>query len=212
VAAEETRLQAIGHEQQLKLAQLEQRRGERAQVLATLQSQAQQHEVSLARLKSQQADLERLLTELSHTMRNAPPLDNASAFGRLRGQLEWPVAGHLVAGFGTLRASSVRWDGVVIATERAAPVKAISAGRVLYADWLPGLGLLAIIDHGEGYLSLYGYNDQLRVHAGDSVAAGAVIAAAGDTGGRSEPELYLQIRHDGRPVDPQLWFHRRTPG
>jgi septal ring factor EnvC (AmiA/AmiB activator) len=145
-------------------------------------------------------------------MRNAPPLDNASAFGRLRGQLEWPVAGHLVAGFGTLRASSVRWDGVVIATERAAPVKAISAGRVLYADWLPGLGLLAIIDHGEGYLSLYGYNDQLRVHAGDSVAAGAVIAAAGDTGGRSEPELYLQIRHDGRPVDPQLWFHRRTPG
>ena len=212
VAAEESRLQSIGHEQQEKLAQLEQRRGERAQVLATLQNQAQAHEVSLQRLKSQQADLERLLSELSHTLRNAPPPDNASAFGRLRGQLDWPVAGHVVAGFGTLRASSVRWDGLVIATERAASVKAISAGRVIYADWLPGLGLMAIIDHGEGYLSLYGYNDQLRVHAGDSVAAGAVIAAAGDTGGRSEPELYLQIRHDGHPVDPALWFRNRTPG
>jgi murein hydrolase activator len=212
IAAEETRLQSIGQEQQQKLAQLEQRRGERAQVLATLQSQAQAHEVSLARLKSQQADLERLLSELSHTMRNAPPPDTASAFGRLRGTLDWPVAGHVVAGFGTARASSVRWDGVVIATERSAPVKAISAGRVIYADWLPGLGLLAIIDHGEGYLSLYGYNDQLHVHAGDNVAAGAVIAAAGDTGGRSEPELYLQIRHEGHPVDPELWFRRHSPG
>jgi septal ring factor EnvC (AmiA/AmiB activator) len=212
LAAEQSRLQSIGQEQKQKLAQLEQRRGERAQVLASLQSQAQAHEVSLQRLKSQQADLEKLLTELSHTLRNAPPPDNATAFGRLRGQLEWPVAGHVVASFGALRASSVRWDGVVIATERAAPVKAISAGRVIYADWLPGLGLLAIIDHGEGYLSLYGYNDQLRVHAGDSVAAGAVIAAAGDTGGRSEPQLYLQIRHEGHPVDPELWFRHRTPG
>jgi septal ring factor EnvC (AmiA/AmiB activator) len=210
--AEQTRLQAIGQEQQQKLSQLEQRRGERAQVLATLQSQAQAHEVSLARLKSQQADLEHLLTELSHTMRNAPPPDNSTAFGRLRGQLDWPVAGHVIAGFGTARASSVRWDGVVIATERSSPVRAISAGRVIYADWLPGLGLLAIIDHGEGYLSLYGYNDELKVHAGDSVAAGAVIAAAGDTGGRSEPELYLQIRHEGHPVDPELWLRHHAPG
>lgn len=211
IAAEQKRLESIGQEQQQKLTQLEQRRSERAQVLATLQSQAQAHEVSLARLKSQQADLEHLLSELSHTIRNAPPPDNASAFGRLRGQLDWPVAGHVVAGFGTARASSVRWDGIVIATERSAAVKAISAGRVIYADWLPGLGLLAIVDHGEGYLSLYGYNDQLRVHAGDSVAAGAVIAAAGDTGGRSEPELYLQIRHEGHPVDPELWFRRHGP-
>jgi septal ring factor EnvC (AmiA/AmiB activator) len=212
VAAEEARLQSIGHEQQEKVQQLEQHRAERAQVLAALQTQAQAHEVSLQRLKSQQADLEHLLNELSHTMRNAPPPDNATAFGRLRGQLDWPVAGRVVASFGTARASTVRWDGVVIATERSAPVKAISAGRVIYADWLPGLGLLAIVDHGEGYLSLYGYNDQLKVHAGDSVAAGTVIAAAGDTGGRSEPELYLQIRHDGHPVDPELWFRRHAPG
>ena len=79
----------------------------------------------------------------------------------------------------------MQWEGLVIATERDAPVKAVAAGRVVYADWLPGLGLLAIVDHGEGYLSLYGHNDRLLKAAGEPVAAGEPIAAAGDTGGRA---------------------------
>ena len=110
----------------------------------------------------------------------------------------------------TPRASGVNWEGVVIATERGAPVSAVAAGRVVYADWLPGLGLLAIVDHGEGYMSLYGHNDRLLKAVGEPVAAGEVIAAAGDTGGRASPELYFEIRRGGKPVDPAPWFRART--
>ena len=117
----------------------------------------------------------------------------------------------MTAAFGDTRASGVKWDGLVVATERGAPVRAVAAGRVVYADWLPGLGLLAIVDHGEGYLSLYGHNERLYKAAGESVAVGEVIAAAGDTGGRPEPELYFEIRRAGRPVDPRPWFRERRP-
>src|SRR5258706_10461683 len=92
---------------------------------------------------------------------------------------------------------------MVLAAEQGAPVRSIPAGRVIYADWLPGLGLLAIVDHGEGYLSLYGYNDQLRKSAGEAVAAGEVLAAAGDSGGRPPPGLYFEIRRAGEPGAPR---------
>ena len=144
-------------------------------------------------------------------VRPSGPLDNASAFGRLRGQLDWPVAGRLAASFGEQRASGVNWQGTVVSTTRGAPVHAVSGGRVLYADWLPGLGLLTIVDHGAGYLSLYGYNDTLRKAAGETVQSGDVIATAGDSGGRPEPQLYFEIRHAGKPMDPRPWFRRRAP-
>jgi murein hydrolase activator len=197
--------------QQNQITQLEHSRSERQKVLASLESEAHTREQSLARLKSQQADLEQLLTQLNRSLKNVPPPDTASAFGKLHGQLAWPVAGRVTAAFGDTRASGVKWDGLVVATERGAPVKAVSAGRMVYADWLPGLGLLAIVDHGEGYLSLYGHNERLYKAAGESVAAGEVIAAAGDTGGRPEPELYFEIRRAGHPVDPRPWFRERRP-
>ena len=105
----------------------------------------------------------------------------------------------------------MNWDGVVVGAERGSPVRAIAAGRVLYADWLPGMGLLAIIDHGEGYFSLYGYNEQLRRAAGDAVAAGDIIGSVGDTGGRPEPQLYFELRRSGRPLNPAPWFRQKTP-
>jgi septal ring factor EnvC (AmiA/AmiB activator) len=133
------------------------------------------------------------------------------AFARLRGKLAWPVAGRVVARFGQTRAGGVKWDGVLVATERGAPVRAIHSGRVVYADWLPGLGLLTIVDHGEGYLSLYGYNERLYRSVGERVDPGDTIAAAGDSGGRNQPELYFEIRKGGRPIDPQPWFSKRDP-
>jgi septal ring factor EnvC (AmiA/AmiB activator) len=207
-----TQLADLQRERETTVRQLEDRRKQRAQVLATLQRESQSRTQTLARLRSQQADLEKLLRELDRTLRNAPPPDTDTAFARLRGRLDWPVDGNLVAEFGDARAAGVRWEGVVVATARSAPVRAVSAGRVVYADWLPGLGLLTIIDHGEGYLSLYGYNDELRKPAGANVAAGEVIAAAGDSGGRTRPELYFEIRRAGKPVDPRPWFRRRSPG
>jgi septal ring factor EnvC (AmiA/AmiB activator) len=98
-----------------------------------------------------------------------------------------------------------------VATERGVPVKAVCQGRVIYADWLPGLGLLAIVDHGDGYLSLYGHNERLYKAVGENVAAGDAIAAAGDSGGSSRPELYFEIRKAGKPVDPRPWFRNADP-
>jgi septal ring factor EnvC (AmiA/AmiB activator) len=211
LAQQQSQLAQLKAAQQSQLQQLERARTERHRVLTSLESSARSHEQSLARLKAQQADLEQLLEDLNHSLKEVPLPDTASAFGRLRGQLHWPVAGHIRAQFGDARASGVKWDGLVVATERGEPVKAVSAGRVVYADWLPGLGLLAIIDHGEGYLSLYGHNEQLYKAVGEPVVAGDVIAAAGDTGGRPEPELYFEIRREGHPVDPRPWFRDRQP-
>ena len=100
---------------------------------------------------------------------------------------------------------------MVIAAPRDSPVRAVSSGRVAYADWLPGMGLLVIVDHGDGYLSLYGHNDRLYKPVGSAVSAGEVIAAAGDTGGRAEPELYFEIRRAGKPIDPRPWFKTPQP-
>jgi septal ring factor EnvC (AmiA/AmiB activator) len=211
LAQQQTDLAHLRGAQQAQLEQLERARGERQKVLASLESEARTREQSLARLRAQQADLEHLLTEIDHSLKTVPPPDITSAFGHLRGQLAWPVAGRIRAAYGDPRASGMRWDGIVVATERGAPVKSVSSGRVVYADWLPGLGLLAIVDHGEGYLSLYGHNERLYKAAGESVSAGEVIAAAGDTGGRPEPELYFEIRRDGHPVDPRPWFRERQP-
>jgi septal ring factor EnvC (AmiA/AmiB activator) len=208
---QQTELASIKAAQQQQLQQFERARNDRQQVLASLTAAALTREQSLARLKSQQADLEGLLQQLNRGLKSVAPPDNATAFGRSRGALSWPVAGQVTAKFGDNRASGVKWEGVVIATERDAPVKAVAAGRVVYADWLPGLGLLAIIDHGEGYLSLYGHNDRLLKAVGEPVEAGEPIAAAGDTGGRAAPELYFEIRRAGRPVDPAPWFKTRSP-
>ena len=221
LAKQQTALSALQQQQTLELQALSTARAQRAQVLVSLTARVHTRAQQLAQLQSQQADLERLLRKLSRAPSAArrpgvpeppaAPLDLASAFGRLHGELAWPVAGELTAQFGQPRASGVLWDGVVIATAQDTPVHAVSAGRVVYADWLPGLGLLIIIDHGSGYLSLYAHNDRLLKGVGATVAAGDVIAAAGDTGGRAAPQLYFEIRHDGRPIDPMPWFRTRAP-
>src|SRR5213082_1978712 len=199
------------------LAQLEKQhraqlhaRTQRSHVLASLEAQSHTRAQSLERLRGQQAGLEKLLHELRTAMERFP-LEGNDAFARLRGKLAWPVSGRLVARFGDARAGGVHWDGVLVATERGAPVKAVCQGRVIYADWLPGLGLLTIVDHGDGYLSLYGHNERLYKAAGEPVATGDTIAAAGDSGGSSRPELYFEIRKGGRPVDPRPWFKAPDP-
>ncbi len=207
----EVRLASIKSEQQERLSRLEQQRANRGRVLEALKRDTQTRTKTLARLRTQQSELEQLLRELNRVVRDAPPFEAGTAFGRLQGKLRWPVDGRLVAAYGAQRAAGIRWDGVVVATERGAPVRAVAGGRVVYADWLPGLGLLAIIDHGDGYLSLYGYNEELRRTVGDNVDAGDVLAAAGDTGGRSRPELYFEIRRGGKPINPQPFFSSRSP-
>src|SRR5207244_11362249 len=168
-------------------AQLELSRVERSHVLASLEAQSHTRAQNLERLRSQQAGLEKLLRELRAAVERFP-IEGNDVFARLRGRLAWPVSGRVVARFGDSRAGGVRWDGVLVATERGAPVKAVCQGRVIYADWLPGLGLLTLVDHGDGYLSLSGHNGRPYKAGGEPVAAGEALAAAGDSGGSSRPE------------------------
>jgi septal ring factor EnvC (AmiA/AmiB activator) len=208
--AEDAALGRLEQQQRAELSALERARTQRSQVLAGLEAESRTRAQNLERLRAQQAGLEQLLRELRAAMERFP-LETNEAFARLRGKLAWPVSGHLVARFGDARAGGVRWDGVLVATERGTPVKAVCGGRVIYADWLPGLGLLAIVDHGEGYLSLYGHNERLYKAAGEHVAAGEALASAGDTGGTGRTELYFEIRKGGKPVDPRPWFRAADP-
>lgn len=210
MAEEDARLAELEAQRRAELQKLDAARAERGRVLASLKTEARNREQSLQRLKREQAALEKLLAELKRAMERFPP-DTSTVFGKLRGKLAWPVSGKLVAQYGESRAGGVKWDGVLVATERGTPVRAVASGRVVYADWLPGLGLLTIIDHGDGYLSLYGHNERLFKAAGEQVSSGEPIAAAGDSGGRPRAEVYFEIRKGGKPIDPRPWFSSRTP-
>jgi len=210
VQSEDARLAELEKQQRADLMEMEMAREKRSGVLKSLTAESNSHAQSLARLKDQQSGLEKLLRELRRAMERFP-LDNNDAFARLRGKLAWPVVGKLIARFGESRAGGVKWDGVLVATERGAPVRAVYGGRVIYADWLPGLGLLTIIDHGEGYMSLYGHNERLYKTVGERVTAGDTVGSAGDSGGSNRPELYFEIRKAGKAVDPRPWFRNGEP-
>ncbi|RRV03952.1 peptidase M23 [Pseudomonas sp. v388] len=133
-------------------------------------------------------------------------------FAEARGKLPWPIDGRLLARFGEARGDDARtkWDGVMISAAAGSQVRAVHGGRVVFADWLRGAGLLVILDHGNGYLSLYGHNQSLLKSAGDIVKAGEAISTVGNSGGQDTSALYFAIRQQGRPSDPAQWC--RTQG
>jgi septal ring factor EnvC (AmiA/AmiB activator) len=133
-------------------------------------------------------------------------------FAEARGKLPWPIDGRLLARFGEARGDDARtkWDGVMISASAGSQVRAVHGGRVVFADWLRGAGLLVILDHGNGYLSLYGHNQSLLKAAGDIVKAGEAISTVGNSGGQDTSALYFAIRQQGRPSDPAQWC--RTQG
>jgi septal ring factor EnvC (AmiA/AmiB activator) len=207
---EEAQLAELEANRRSELAQLEGARTKRGQVLASLKAESKTRTAALERLTREQAGLEKLLKQLRRAIEKFP-VDTNDAFARLRGKLAWPVVGKIVAQFGEQRAGGVKWDGVLVETDRGSPVRSVYHGRVIFADWLPGLGLLTIVDHGQGYLSLYGHNERLFKAVGERVTAGDTIASAGDSGGSSRPELYFEIRKEGRPMDPRPWFKASKP-
>ncbi len=132
-------------------------------------------------------------------------------FSTVRGKLPWPVNGRLIARFGSPRGDTrSKWDGVLISSQAGTQVRAIHPGRVVFADWLRGAGLLVIVDHGDGYLSLYGHNQSLLTRPGDMVKTGQAISTVGNTGGKDQAALYFAIRQQGKPADPTQWC--RTQG
>jgi septal ring factor EnvC (AmiA/AmiB activator) len=207
--AQDVKLAGLQQAQQAQVSALQQARSQRMQVLASISAQTQNRAARLTRLRHQRSDLESLLAQLRRATASLPPEDlGHSPFAQLRGRLPRPVAGTIIEGYGQVRAGGLKWQGDLFATQRDAPVRAVSQGRVVYADWLAGLGLLIIIDHGGGYMSLYGHNDRLYESVGQRVTAGQVIAQAGDSGGSARPELYFEIRREGEPLDPRQWLVR----
>ncbi len=208
-SSERGRLAALEADSRKELSSVDAARNERGRALRTMKAQIRSSSDSIAKLKREAAALEKLIADLRKAMRDLPPTAG-QAFEKVRGRLAWPVAGRIVARFGQARGGGLKWNGVMIETARGTEIRALYDGRVAYADWLPGMGLLLIIDHG-GYMSLYAHNEQLFKAPGDRVEGGEVVATVGDSGGRSEPGLYLEIRRGAKPVDPAPWFRRATP-
>ena len=136
------------------------------------------------------------------------PAADLQPFAETKGTLAMPVSGSLTNRFGGRRNADIRWKGWLIAAEEGEPVRAVHGGQVIYADWLRGQGLLMVVDHGDGWLSLYGQNHSLLRGVGERVNAGDVIARAGASGGSELSGLYFEIRHDGQPLDPTEWIRR----
>ncbi|MDO6567870.1 peptidoglycan DD-metalloendopeptidase family protein [Alteromonas sp. 1_MG-2023] len=126
---------------------------------------------------------------------------------KLKGKLIAPVEGHIRKLFGNRRQGQVRWKGIIIDGSEGEAVKSVASGKVLYADWLRGFGLVAIVDHGEGYMSVYGHNQALLKQAGDDILSGESIALVGRSGGQDYPNLYFEIRHKGKALNPTAWFN-----
>jgi septal ring factor EnvC (AmiA/AmiB activator) len=201
-------LENLKEEQIAESDRLQGIRSQRKQVLTRLQAQLEQKSTELNALQRDEQNLQQLVESLRRTLRAIPPAAaKYKSLSPMKGTLVWPVEGPIGMRFGALQADGkLRSRGVLISASAGADVHAIASGRVVFADWLRGFGLLLIIDHGKGYMSLYGYNRSLFREVGDSVEAGEVIAAVGDSGGRDRSGLYLELRKDGRPFDPVPWF------
>ena len=211
VAAEEARLSDLAKRQDQELRKLGQAQDERATLLAALKNKLAVEGREIEGLAAQEKDLARLIAELTSILSDYP-ISSEEPFSEHRGQLTWPVAGTLLQDFGQPRVGGrLKWNGVVFAAPRGREVRSVYHGRVAFSDWLAGLGLLVIVDHGEGYMTLYGYNETTLKNAGDWVAPGDVIATVGDSGGQAQPALYFEIRKGKLPVNPRRWVTRR-PG
>lgn len=212
IAEQTAALQATRSTQEQRRSDLLRSKSERLEVIAALRKEIAQGGRTLEGLRADEQQLQDLITSLSRVLADIPPAATGQeAFVKLKGRLAWPATGALKARFGEPRGSSQRpWRGVLIGAAEGQPVRAVSHGRVAFADWMRGFGLLIIIDHGGGYMSLYGQNQGLYRSAGDWVEAGEVVASVGASGGSDEPGLYFEIRYQGKPQDPVAWLGNRV--
>jgi septal ring factor EnvC (AmiA/AmiB activator) len=203
-------LDTLVDRQRAQRATLRNSRGERNRLLAELNHDIQNTEQRLTQLKEDEKSLQDLVKRLGRALANIPSPGKAVHFARLKGRLPLPAQGEITAHFGSPRhVGQLKWQGIVINAADGADVQAVAAGRVVFADWLRGFGLLIILDHGDGYMSLYGYNQDLRKNVGDAVKTGETIATVGNNGSHNQSGLYFEIRHQGSPVNPLHWCKTR---
>ena len=198
----EAREQALQRQQQ----QLVSAREARTLAVAKLNQSIRDGGEQLREKERDRKELEKLLAAIEEAVVNLKVPDDFRAFKSARGKMPWPIKGKPSNRFGKPRnEGKMRWQGVTIPAREGTTVRAIHHGRVVYADWLRGSGLLLIIDHGEGYMSLYAHNQSLLRDVGEWVSAGTPVSTVGDSGGLDRAALYFEIRHQGKPTDPARW-------
>jgi septal ring factor EnvC (AmiA/AmiB activator) len=218
-------LSRLRTEQSAQKRQLEQERESRAMVFEQVSNQIDQQRKEIGTLKRNEERLAHLVERLARELARTPPRattrlrndqlpdaaeNSAGSFRELKGRLKLPVIGELANRYGSPRADGgLSWKGLFIAAKDGQEVRSVAPGRVVFADWLRGFGNLIILDHGGGYMSLYGNNDSLYRQVGDMVKAGDPIAAVGATGGNTQTGLYFELRFQGKPFDPLTWVTLR---
>lgn len=190
---------------------LKETRQRRQYTLAQLDSKISRQDMSLDQMLRNEKELEQLVASLQRILAELPAQKiPAQRFAALKGRLNWPIQGKLAARYGQRRGAGLsHWKGALISAPAGRDIRAIAGGRVAFADWLRGYGLLIILDHGDGYMTLYGHSESLFKDTGEWVEAGDVIASVGASGGRKRPGLYFEIRLQGRPLNPATWFSGR---
>lgn len=208
INAELSAMNEVQKNQQSVLDELKDQRNERQVIIESLSRQINTDEARLAELQRDRRDLETLLEKLSNVLADIPAdLGKRLAPQDLKGKLPMPVKGRVKHAYGQPRTAGLHWQGWLIGAGDGSEVKAIAYGRVAFSDWLRGYGLLMIIDHGDGFMSLYGNNESLLHEVGDWVEPGAVISTVG-TSGFNGDGLYFEIRKDGKAMDPAVWLKR----
>jgi len=200
-----TELNTLITQQTEKKQQLELSYGERQAILAQLKKTLSSQSKELKQLREDKKRLQKLLGYLDDALKDIPR-PPTQPFMQLKGILPYPIDGKVVKRFGQRRIGSLKWQGLLISAATGQKVSAIAAGRIAFAQWFRNLGLLIIIDHGHGYMSLYGHNRNLQVKTGDWVEANQHIATVGESGGQGQIALYFEIRQQGKPVNPTKWL------
>ena len=207
VAEEVAAIAALRGERQRRLSELDARLAARAEAMRALAERIRDRESRIKRLRTDERRLVELVDALRASLTDdALKIRGSETFEQLRGRLRWPVSGAVLARYGAPRGESgLTWRGMLIGAPAGEAVHSIHRGRVAYADWLRGFGLLLIVEHEGGFMSLYGHNAALTRETGDWVESGEIVARVGDSGGRSRSALYFEIRRAGRPVNPRRW-------
>ena len=208
IDAELARIAGLQQEQQEILSQLEQQRVSRSELLLQIASRIDDSESALQERQQNRRDLQTLIEKLADVLADIPDdLESHAAVAQQKGRLPMPIKGPVRHAFGQDRGSELNWQGWLIGADAGAEVKAVAYGRVAFADWLRGYGLLIIIDHGDGYMTLYGHNESLLHDAGNWVDAGETISTVGSNPGSGQG-LYFELRRNGKAVDPAAWLAR----
>ncbi|WP_345858157.1 murein hydrolase activator EnvC family protein [Shewanella algae] len=202
---ERNRLNKLVLDQKAQSKRLNQEQDQRQQTLKELQRTISSKASELEQLQIEEASLKRVVEQALTAMRDSPSMDGLT---KSRGSLNWPTKGRIKNSFGSQRSGNVRWKGVMLSAPEGQSISAIAAGKVIYADWLRGFGMVLVVDHGKGFMSLYGHAQALLKDAGDTVKAGEAVALVGRSGGQTEPGLYFEIRHKGQAVDPANYCRR----